>query len=433
VKPIVNAAVMLVALTPWSAVPCRAQSGQVPVIDLQTGLTLEGAIAEGLSAEPAMRAARLEIDAARGERRQAALRPNPDVSFDQREQVGGMDRQTSVAVDLPLDPFRRRARIDTAARIVDATEAGVVDRERLLASAIRERYGDVLVAVRRLEIMDAVLGASRRTYELLRSRAEEGAAPPLDRDVALVELRGLEGTRELAAGGVVTALTALKQLIGRPPTVELKLGASLETVVLGTASSNPTTASDGRSDVREAAAQVAVAHAKTREAAQAGKPEVSVFGVYMRMAEGFPQRGFEPSGDVVPIQGVFHNIAGGLRVSIPLFNRGQGAVLAAQARERAASEMLNARQLAVASELVSATARVEAARRAMRAYSAETRVLAQQNLEIVRETYTLGKATLFDVLNEQRRFLEFEAAYTEALAEMFSAQAALRRATGEIK
>ena len=154
-----------------AAAPCQAQLAPSPVIDPVNGVSLEGAIAEGLRAEPAMRAARLEIDAAKGERRQAALRPNPDVSFDQREQGGGADRQTAFELDLPLDAFRRGARIETAARMVDAAEAAVLDRERLLAAAIREQYGAVLIAARRLEIADAVLDAGRRTYELLRTRA----------------------------------------------------------------------------------------------------------------------------------------------------------------------------------------------------------------------------------------------------------------------
>jgi cobalt-zinc-cadmium efflux system outer membrane protein len=153
----------------------------------------------------------------------------------------------------------------------------------------------------------------------------------------------------------------------------------------------------------------------------------------MRMDEGFPQSGFGPSGALEPIHGVFHNVAGGIRVSLPIFNRGQGATLTAQARERAAAEQLRARQLAAAADLAAATARVDAARRVLDAYSDDTRTLAQRNLEVIRETYSLGRATLFDVLNEQRRFLEFEAGHTEALAEMYAAQTALRRATGDIQ
>jgi cobalt-zinc-cadmium efflux system outer membrane protein len=416
-KTLSTAAATLVLVALCGTASARAQAARPAVIDAEKGLTLEEAIAEGLRAEPEMAAARFEIDAARGDRRQAALRPNPMVGFDQREQMQGMDRQTSVEVDWPLDAFRRGPRIATADRAIEVAQASVRDRERLLAAAIRDRYGEVLTSLRRLEIADAVLAANRTTYELLRSRAAEGAAPPLERDIALVELRRLLGERELALGRLVTNLADLNQLLGRPPSAVLTLRAPLDVVVRAVSATGAPSAPTDRPDVVEAAAQVSMAQARMREAAQERKPEVSLFGAYMRMNEAY----------------VSHNLSAGVRLSVPIFNRGQGLAIAAQARERAAAERLRARHLAVATEVAAAGARVEAARAAMSTYSEETRTLAQRNLEVVRETYALGRATLFDVLSEQRRFLEFESAHTEALAEMFSAQAALRRAIGEVK
>ena len=51
----------------------------------------------------------------------------------------------------------------------------------------------------------------------------------------------------------------------------------------------------------------------------------------------------------------------------------------------------------------------------------------------MRETYGLGGVTLLDVLNEQRRYLEFEAAYAAALEEAVAAVAGLQRAKGELR
>jgi outer membrane protein TolC len=95
--------------------------------------------------------------------------------------------------------------------------------------------------------------------------------------------------------------------------------------------------------------------------------------------------------------------------------------------------MVQARRLGASAEVAQARARLDAARRTLAAYSGETRVVARRNLDVVRETYTLGRATLFDVLNEQRRYLEFEGGYLDALAETFSSQNDLRRALGEGK
>jgi outer membrane protein TolC len=45
----------------------------------------------------------------------------------------------------------------------------------------------------------------------------------------------------------------------------------------------------------------------------------------------------------------------------------------------------------------------------------------------------LGRATVFDVIAEQRRYLEFEQAYTMTLLEAWEARADLARASGETR
>ena len=395
-------------------------------------LTLPQAIAEALRAEPGLQAARAALEASRGERRQAEVRPNPEVSFEEREQAGGSDRQTTVDVELPLDLFRRRARIDAAERSVARADATARDRERLLAAAVRDRYGEALVASRRLDVMDAVVAAARQTYDLLASRVSEGAAAPLDRDVARVELRRLEGERALEAGRVAVSLSALKVLLGRPPTSALALSDSLEQLA-GARAADASGVSADRADVQAAAADLDVARAQTALALQERKPMLSVFGSYMRMDAGFPQSGISPAGGLEPIHGIFHNVAAGVKVSLPLFDRGQGTFAAAKARETAAAHELSARRLGAAGEVDAATARLAAARAALALYADDTRSLAKRNLEVVRETYTLGRATLLDVLSEQRRYLDFEVAYTAALGEAFAAAADLDRAKGAVQ
>lgn len=151
------------------------------------------------------------------------------------------------------------------------------------------------------------------------------------------------------------------------------------------------------------------------------------------MDQGFSQSGFNVLGQLEPVQGTFHNVAAGMRLSIPVFNRAQGTIAAARAREIAATEVLRARRLDAASEVAAATARLDAARRAVASYSADSRALARRNLDVMRETYALGRVALFDVVNEQRRYLDFESSYTDALAELFAALTALRGATGEVR
>ncbi len=133
-------------------------------VDPVNGLSLEQAIARALEQEPSLRAARTEIDMARGMRLQASLRPNPTVSFERREEPAGTDNQTTVAVEWPLDLFRRSPRVAVADREVAATELAVADRERLLAAEVRVRYGDVVAAQRELTILDELVATTRRQH-----------------------------------------------------------------------------------------------------------------------------------------------------------------------------------------------------------------------------------------------------------------------------
>ena len=76
-------------------------------VDAVNGLSLDQAIAGALEREPGLRATRAEVDVARGMRVQAGLRPNPSLSFERRDEPAGTDSQTTVAIEWPLDVFRR--------------------------------------------------------------------------------------------------------------------------------------------------------------------------------------------------------------------------------------------------------------------------------------------------------------------------------------
>lgn len=94
---------------------------------------------------------------------------------------------------------------------------------------------------------------------------------------------------------------------------------------------------------------------------------------------------------------------------------------------------LEAAQLTAQAEIAAARTRDGHALKAVVLYSAGARTLARQNLDIVGQTYELGRATVFDVLAEQRRYLDVERAYTNALREAYEARTALRRALGDLR
>jgi len=421
------------------AVPARGQ-GTAPsalasqYVDERAGLGLDTAIARALEREPSLHAVRSDIEAARGLQQQAGLRPNPTLTFEHRDEPAGTDNLTSVGIEWPLDLFRRSGRVQTAERGLQATQLAVADRERLLVAEVRMQYGVAAAAVRDVALADELVAAAQRQWDVARARVDAGGTPPLERDLLEVELRRFEAGRLLAAGRADVAVVQLKQLLGMSPNETLVLRETLETLVAGSASASAAPASTAtRPDVREAEARVTLADARVDQARREGSVDVRLFGTYMRMDAGFPQQGVGATGALERVRGRFNYIAGGAMVMLPLFNRNQGQVAAAQAERSGAEARREAAALAARAEIAAAQARDAQAQRAVSLYAGGVSTLARQNLNVVRQTFDLGRATVFDVLTEQRRYLEIEQAYTTALREAWEARAALKRALGETK
>ena len=417
--------------------PQPAPTSTASYVDPVAGVTLNDAIARALEHEPGLRASRAQIDMTRGLREQAALRPNPSLSFFQQQEPGGTDNQTRVELQWPLDLFRKTGRVEVADREVDVAQHVAADLERLLAADVRLAYGQVATAVRTLTVTEQLLAATTRQLTLISSRVEQGATPPLDRDMVRVEVQRLEAERSLQIGAVERRLVELKRLLGMPADASLTLRNALEDLVRQQVAPGANlTQSDAlttRPDVLEAEARVRVAEAQIDRAQREGRPDMSVFGMYMRMDAGFPQQGFSSTGALEPIRSVFHYVSVGAMVTLPVLSRNQGAVAAAEAERTGAAARVEAARLSAQSEIAATRARDEHARRALDAYSADAIVLARQNLVAVRQTYDLGRGTLLDVLNEQRRYLDVERAYTDVLREAYEAREMLKAALGEVR
>jgi len=405
-------------------------------VDERAGVGLDAAIARALDREPSIRAVRADIAVARGMRQQAGLRPNPTLTAERRDEPSGTDNQTSVGVQWPLDLFRRSARVETADRGLQATQFAVSDRERVLIANVRMQYGLAAAAVRDLTVADEVVATAQRQLDVVRARVDAGGTPPLERDLLDVELRRFESVRLLAVGRADVALVQLKQWLGMSPEEPLLLRETLETLVAGTAAGTAPASSasvKARPDVREAEARVTLADARIEQARREGRADVSLYASYMRMDAGFPQQGFGPTGALEPVRGQFNYVTAGATVMLPMFNRNQGQVAAAEAERAGAEARRDFAELAAHAEVAAAQARDAQAQRAVGVYTGGVRTLARQNLDVVRQTFELGRATVFDVLTEQRRYLETEQAYTTALREAWEARVALQRALGETR
>jgi cobalt-zinc-cadmium efflux system outer membrane protein len=293
------------------------------------------------------------------------------------------------------------------------------------------KYGEAAAAFRALAIADELAMSAERDLELRRSRVAEGASPPLERDMLDVEYRRLESDRLLAEGVVEAAMVELKRLLGVSAAAPIRLRDTIDTLVAQESAALSAAGTVERPDVREADARVRLADAHIERARSEGRYDMSLFGSYMRMATGFSQQGFNPDGVLEPIQGTFRFLVGGATLTLPIRNRNQGAIAAARAGRAGAEARLDAVRLAAEAEIAAASAQDARARRALQIIEGAVR-LSRQNLDVVRQTYELGRATIVEVLAEQRRYLELEATYNVTLRTTYEARVMLLRARGDL-
>jgi cobalt-zinc-cadmium efflux system outer membrane protein len=358
------------------------------------------------------------------------------VGTSRQEMLNGPGNQTMVEVQWPLDLFRRPARERSARQEVEAVALTVADRERLLSAAVREQAGQVLEARQSLGILREIAGLNRQLRDLIDARVREGAQPRLDLDILEVEVQRSEADVALQEARVDTAQVELRVLVGLEPRATVTVAGTLESAVGSIAAPDARVDADvlgQRADLRESIARVALAEARLDEVRQESRVDASVFGAYGRAMNGFPLNGLRADGTIAPIREVFHDLRLGVQLVVPLRDRNQGAIAEARAERRGAELEAEAVRLDAGAELEAARARRQAAQRAVALYDGGARDQARRNVEVLREAYELGRNTLLDVLAEQRRLLDVEMAYTQALAEAYQADTALRRARGDVR
>lgn len=432
--PFVAAVFTVAAPAVMSAQGDRVESAALKrAIDQTTGLDADALVRLAFDRAPAIQIGDAQLAAAIGRQQQAALRSNPALFIERREQVGGDDTATTVGASWSAELGRLAPRRAVAAGQRATAEATRDESRRQLAAAVREAYGAVLAAARTISVAEAQMETARLAWRLADERAKTGAGAALDREQAAIEISLLTSRRARDDQRLETTRLALARVAGLGPTEPLAVRGTLETAAESVASvAAPYEDATPRSDIREAASEVVTAKARTETARASGRLDFSLSAQYMNMTMAFPLRGFSAAGDLQPIHGRFHSLSGGLNVVLPVFNRNQGSVAASQAEELAATHRLNEVQLAVAHEQATARVRLEQARLSLEAIRDEALPRSRANLDVVREAYSLGTRPVADVLGEMRRLQEVEMEYTAALLELYEAGVAVHVAAGRV-
>ena len=397
-------------------------------------LTVEALVQRALVENGELQAVRAEIDAAHGRLRQAGLRPNPMLDLSVQQSVTGPDNNLVIGVTVPLDLGGRKAgRVGVAEQALLHKQVQVANQERRVRADVRLKAGEILAAARNLHVTADLVAVNRHALDLLRTRVRQGAVPALDERLLLVEVHRLEASRTLLESQVEVLTLQAKTLAGLDPEVSLALTGDLRPVPVPFArDAGVAKALAARPDLHVARAEVAMADAGMRKERAEGRWDASVNVGYMRQDFGYDLRGLTERGDTQPIHDIFHYVGGGVTITLPLRNQNQGNIAAALAEIAAAKRRHAFLTLALRQEVLAAFTQHEAAVRALDIYTHGVREVARENVAVVRRAYELGRLSLLDLIAEQRRYLEVETGYTEALKQVYNAAVDVEHAVGAL-
>ncbi|MEW6129319.1 MAG: TolC family protein [Acidobacteriota bacterium] len=418
--------------------PVEAEASQptyAQFVDAKNGLSLADLVRLALEHNGELAAARQMIAEARGRLRQAGFKPNPMVEASGTRGLTSADNTLMISGELPLElGGRRKARIAVAQRELEMREAEVADFERKLAAEVRMKYVEAMAMARNLQVSEDLLTLTRNSHRLVKARVDYGKSAPLEQSEIFVEMNRIDASRIGFQAKVEIALLELKKLIGLSAEDHLRLrGDWVFDQPPQTKDEALRVALASRADLIAYRAAEALAAAEIEQARIEGKVDASLFANYQRMNSGFDVFGLNEMGGRVPVQGIFHLATFGVKLTLPVRNKNQGAIEAAIASQEAARKRREFAEIVARNEVAAAYVQFEAAQAAFALYREGVHTQAFKNLEVIRKTYTLGQKSALDYVAEQRRFIEVEMSFTEMMKDYQSSLAEIERVIGAKK
>jgi cobalt-zinc-cadmium efflux system outer membrane protein len=392
-------------LPPPSPVP--QPSAQTPV----SPLSLDDLLNISLENNPSLRQAGFDIEAAQGRSVQAGLYPNPTVQVI-GEQLGGRTATQGV-VSAPLitqeivTAGKLRLSRAVGQREVDQATLALLRQRYALFTTVRQGYFEVLANQRRVDVLTDLEKLAKQSYDNAKKFQGAGEASKPDVLQFEVELDRLQTDQEAARREVAASWRRLAASMGVPKFPQQPLLGSLEAAVPDY-------------DFDRAAAQMLDVHPEIRSA------EVGIIRAQLAVRRAEVERipnvtlgaGYTRDSTLQPRQNEWRFEVG---VPVPLFNRNQGNIRAAQAELGRATQEVPRVQNELANRLATAFGQYTAAKQRAERYQKSILPKARESYRLTLAAFRGGQFEYLRVLQAQRAIGEANLSYIQALSEQWRA------------
>lgn len=388
-------------------------------------LTLDEALQLALENNPALKAARTQINQNRAQETTANLRPNPVLYSDAEylpifnpSQFSSNSLDTLSEFDLGVGyeierGGKRRRRLEAARDQTHVTEAQIADMERTLRYNVAQQFVAALLAKSNLEFALTDLDSFQKTVKINEDRFHAGDISKNDYLIIKVQLLQFQSDVNAAKLAKVQALAGLRQLIGYDAVPrDFDVDGKLEfQPVHGSAEDLQALALKQRPDLRASELGITAANSQLALAKANGKQDPTVQFNYTHVSD-------------TSTGSFFFNIP------LPVFNRNQGEILRSRFAVNQAELTRKSTEEAVLTDVHNAYEGTKAAEEIVKLYESGYLKDATDSRDISEFAYRQGAVALLDFLDAERTYRSIQLAYRQSLATYMLGLEQLREATG---
>ncbi|WP_146041516.1 MULTISPECIES: TolC family protein [unclassified Pseudomonas] len=378
-------------------------------------LTVDQALETAFANNPDLAAAQWETGIAQGERQQAGLIPNPEVSWE-AEDTRRNSRTTTVMINQPIElGGKRGARIEVASRAQDAAGIELERKRNVLRADVIQAFYSSSTAQQRLLLSRQSLELAERGLRVAQGRIKSGKSSPVEGTRAEVQLSEVRLELRRAERDEASAYQRLAQVMGAPLPAFVSVGDPSRSMPTVPDSSLLLNRIGETAELRLAKLQI-----DQREASLGLEKAQRIPDLTVSIGSQYDERERERVNVV------------GLSMPIPLFNRNQGNVLAAARRTDQARDLRNASELRLRTEIQTTLDQWMTANTEVASFNQTILPAAQSAVDTATRGFEMGKFNFLDVLDAQRTLISARTQYIQAIAEATDAWVRIERIFGDV-
>ncbi|KJH74892.1 type I secretion protein TolC [Pseudomonas sp. ES3-33] len=376
---------------------------------------MDQALETAFANNPDLAAAQWETGIAQGERQQAGLIPNPEVSWE-AEDTRRNSRTTTVMINQPIElGGKRGARIEVASRAQDAAGIELERKRNVLRADVIQAFYSSSTAQQRLLLSRQSLELAERGLRVAQGRIKSGKSSPVEGTRAEVQLSEVRLELRRAERDEASAYQRLAQVMGAPLPAFVSVGDPGRSMPTVPDSSLLLNRIGETAELRLAKLQI-----DQREASLGLEKAQRIPDLTVSIGSQYDERERERVNVV------------GLSMPIPLFNRNQGNVLAAARRTDQARDLRNASELRLRTEIQTTLDQWMTANTEVASFNQTILPAAQSAVDTATRGFEMGKFNFLDVLDAQRTLISARTQYIQAIAEATDAWVRIERIFGDV-